>query len=488
MGTVLNESANASGPTIVTTQLLDLLAAPDIVPGQEPSYQLCKVIYLYHPLGAKMVESPIKIAMSEPREISVKAAPDEVVKAFEDERETLNVDYYIAGTAYSARTFGNGTLVCGIVGDGASNKNAEPLDLKDIAKSEIYFSYFDALNTAGSLVLNQDPNSPMFMKHGDLNVSGVVYHRSRCCVMYNELPVYLSYTSSAFGFNGRSVYQRALFPLKSFLQTMITDDMVTYKAGLIVAAIKQAGSIVSAFMQSFAGLKRAILQMAGVGNVISIGSDDRIESIDLQNIDKAMITARTNVIQNIAAADDMPAILFTQEAFANGFGEGSEDTKNIVRYVDSIRKKLKPLYKFTDRIVMHRAWNEEFYKVMKTKYPEQYSGRSYAEVFNEWVGNFSAVWPNLLREPDSELSKAQKVQVDGLCSIYTTLGADLDPANKAKVVQWVIDNVNQFDKIFPVGMDIDPEDIEAWITEQVERKKQNEDEAAKANAGGGDDE
>jgi len=33
------------------------------------------------------------------------------------------------------------------------------------------------------------------------------------------------YTQAAFGFVGRSVYQRPLYPLKSFVQTMITDDL-----------------------------------------------------------------------------------------------------------------------------------------------------------------------------------------------------------------------------------------------------------------------
>ena len=43
--------------------LQDLLVAPDIVPGDVISYQTCKEIYLYHPLGSRIVEGPVSLAM-----------------------------------------------------------------------------------------------------------------------------------------------------------------------------------------------------------------------------------------------------------------------------------------------------------------------------------------------------------------------------------------------------------------------------------------
>ncbi|KGC14621.1 hypothetical protein DM48_362 [Burkholderia gladioli] len=55
-----------SGSTL-SSSLMDLLGADDIVPGSEPSYQLCKTIYVSHPLGGKIVDQPIKLAMSQKR-------------------------------------------------------------------------------------------------------------------------------------------------------------------------------------------------------------------------------------------------------------------------------------------------------------------------------------------------------------------------------------------------------------------------------------
>ena len=62
------------------TNLQALLMADDIVPGAAPSYQICKTIYLYHPMGAKMVDTPISLAQSQPRTISVPDAPEDMVR------------------------------------------------------------------------------------------------------------------------------------------------------------------------------------------------------------------------------------------------------------------------------------------------------------------------------------------------------------------------------------------------------------------------
>jgi hypothetical protein len=61
------------------TALADFLEAPDIQPGHQPSYQLCKDLWLYHPLGNKMVDSPIAMAQSQKREISIPKGPGVMV-------------------------------------------------------------------------------------------------------------------------------------------------------------------------------------------------------------------------------------------------------------------------------------------------------------------------------------------------------------------------------------------------------------------------
>jgi hypothetical protein len=66
---------------------------PDIEPGDQPSYELCKTIWAAHPLGAKMVEAPIAMAQSQEREISVPDSPEEMVRdAFQREWKAIGAD------------------------------------------------------------------------------------------------------------------------------------------------------------------------------------------------------------------------------------------------------------------------------------------------------------------------------------------------------------------------------------------------------------
>jgi len=236
------------------SELLSLLSCDAIVPGSAPSYQLAKTIYLFHPLGAKMAETPVKMARSKPRKISVPvgAAEDRLIEAFVTERKVMRADTSIVNAIVTSRVYGISSLVIGARGVPAN----KPLDPTKLYEYDMFYNVLDPLNTAGSLVLDQDPNSPDFQKPVSVAVAGTTYHPSRAIVMMNEEPVYISFTSSAFGFVGRSVYQRALFPLRTFVQSMITDDMVTKKVGLLIWNAKAPGSIMNNRILNFFGMKR----------------------------------------------------------------------------------------------------------------------------------------------------------------------------------------------------------------------------------------
>src|SRR6201999_3463655 len=99
--------------------------------------------------------------------------------------------------------------------------------------------------------------------------------------VFHGTPVYLDYQSSSFSFSGRSIFLRALYPMKSFINTMIQADMVAAKAGLLIEKVQQNGSIVSNLMEKATGRKRNLLKEGGNGNVLSIGQNDSIESLNL---------------------------------------------------------------------------------------------------------------------------------------------------------------------------------------------------------------
>ena len=446
--------------TSLNNNLSALLTDREIQPGDQAGYELCKQIWQYHPLGGKLVEKPIKLALSKPRSLTIDAQPKEMlIEAFQKEWDKLGATNHIRDVMYLNRTYGAAAIVMG----SPNMPTTEPLDPWKLPELEIYFNQLDPLNLAGSIVTNQNPNAPDFQKPlAYTTAAGQPYHPSRSVVVFNGTPIYLSFQSSAFGFTGRSVFQRALYPLRSFIQSMVTDDLVTFKSGLIVAKMKPAGSIVNRLMQQAAGIKREYLQAGTSGNILSIDIDEMIESIDLTNTATSMTTARDNIIANIAAAADVPALLLKDEAFTQGFGEGTEDAKAIVQYVNGIRDDMESLFAFFDKIVMHRAWNKEFYAAVKKAYPDIYRKMSYEQAFYSWQNHFKAEWESLIEEPESEKVKVEEIKLKGLTEIMRTVLPIADPENRARLVQWAQDNLNEMPSMFQSSLQLDMEALSEY--------------------------
>jgi hypothetical protein len=447
-----NASLFSSSP--LGTPLMKILMADNIELGSSASYELCKLIYSYHPLGAKLVDIPVELAQSQGRTINIPGPQeDRVRKAFTDEWQKIDADRIIANVVRLARIYGIASVAVMVPNEDPK----KPVDFATLAQKAMTFNVFDPLNTAGSLVLNQNPNSPIFLKPITIQVQGTAYNITRTCIYQNEDPIYLDYTTSAWGYVGRSVYQRALYPLKSFLQSMITDDLVTKKAGVIIAKLKAPGSIINNVMQQIAGLKRGMLKDAMVGNVMNISTEEDIESLNLQNIDNSSRTARKNILENIAAAAGMPAKLVNSETLAVAFAEGEEDAKAIARYIDKLRVSMASLYEFFTRIVQYRAWNVEFYDTLKNDYPEDYKKKGFNQAFVEWRNHFIAIWPSLLTEPDSEKIKVANVKLRSVVAMIETLLPISDDDNKAKILEWAADNFNDLKVLFPSPLILDYE-------------------------------
>lgn len=439
--------------TNLPSQLMQLLSADAIEPGTPAGYELCKIIFEYHPLASKIIEKPIVLALSKPRIITVDMQPKEMlIKAFMEEWNSLDATNVIRDVTFLKRTYGVSAVVFGAEGI-PTDKPIDPWTLPDL---NIYINKLDPLNLAGSVVTNQNPNAPDFQQPKPyVTAAGQPYHPSRSCVVFNNTPIYLAYQSSGFGYTGRSVFQRALYPLKSFVQSMITDDMVTTKAGLLIIKQKSAGSIVNRAMQIASGIKRSYLQQGTTGNVLTIDVDEDIESIDLNNTDTAMTTARDNIIANIAAATDTPALLLKDEAFTNAFAEGTEDSKAIAQYVTGIRNDMRSLFEFFDKIVMHRAWNKQFFAAVQNKYPDIYANMTYEDAFYQWKDAFKPSWENLIEETPSEKVKIEKVKLEGMTEMLRTLLPVINPENRALAIQWAQDNLAEMPDMFKSTMQLD---------------------------------
>jgi hypothetical protein len=440
-----------------SSALQSLLMADDIVPGAPPSYQLCKTIYSYHTLGKKLVDTPITMAQSQDREISVKVPGLENIlsEAFMAQWEAMQCNKHIANMARLSRIYGIASLA--LLTEGKTS--SDPIDYSTLYEQEIVFNTLDPLNTAGSLVLSQDPNSFDFQKVNQIYVNNQTYHRSRTITLLNEEPLYIEYTTSAFGFVGRSIFQRSLYPLKSFIQSMITDDMVSLKAGVLIAKMKGSGSIVDRARAAIAGIKRQFLKEAVATNVLSIDVDEVIESLNFQNLEGPFTAARKNIIENIASAIDMPAKLLNSETFAEGFGEGTEDAKHVAQYIAGIREWLNPAYEWMDRIVQHRAWTPDFFKTIQKRFPDEYGKADYGESFFKWRNAFKTLWPNLLEESDSEKATVADVKLKAIIAIIEVFNPIMPQEEKAKVIQWAQDNVNAIDFLFETPLMLDIEAI-----------------------------
>ena len=443
--------------TNLPSQLMQLLQADAIEPGTPAGYELCKIIFEYHPLASKIIEKPIVLALSKPRIITVDMQPKEMlIKAFMEEWNSLDATNVIRDVTFLKRVYGVSAVVFGAEGI-PTDKPIDPWTLPDL---NIYINKLDPLNLAGSVVTNQNPNAPDFQQPKPyVTAAGQPYHPSRSCVVFNNTPIYLAYQSSGFGYTGRSVFQRALYPLKSFVQSMITDDMVTTKAGLLIIKQKAAGSIVNRAMQIASGIKRSYLQQGTTGNVLTIDVDEDIESIDLNNTDTAMTTARDNIIANIASATDTPALLLKDEAFTNAFAEGTEDSKAIAQYVTGIRNDMRTLFEFFDNIVMYRAWNRQFFAAVQNKYPDIYANMTYEEAFYQWKDAFKPSWENLIEETPSEKVKIEKVKLEGMTEMLRTLLPVINPENRALAIQWAQDNLAEMPDMFKQTMQLDIDEI-----------------------------
>ena len=120
------------------------------------------------------------------------------------------------------------------------------------------------------------------------------------------------------------------------------------------------------------------------------------------------------------------------------------------------------LYKFFDKFVQHRAWNQGFFEAVKNKYPETYSNKTYEEAFYHWQEKFDASWESLMEEPESEKVKVADIKLKGITEVLRTLMPVIDPMNRAMVIEWAKDNVNEMPDMFKTHLDLDIDAIKDY--------------------------
>ena len=208
-------TVNSTG---LPSQLQQILEAENVQPGSAISYQLCKLLWEYHPLAGKIIEKPVRLALGKSRKINIPCGiEDQLRDAFEREWDRLGATNHIRDVMHLSRVYGASAIIYGSP-DVPTDQPIDPWKLAEIP--DLYFNQLDPLNLAGSLVTNQNPNAPDFQKPWQyITAAGQPYHPSRSCVIFCGTPIYLSFQGSSYSFSGRSLFLRALYPLKSFIQT-----------------------------------------------------------------------------------------------------------------------------------------------------------------------------------------------------------------------------------------------------------------------------
>jgi hypothetical protein len=145
-----------------------------------------------------------------------------------------------------------------------------------------------------------------------------------------------------------------------------------------------------------------------------------------------------------------------------GFGEGSEDAKSEAKYVDNFRENMAPLYGFMDRIVQRKAWTPDFYRSVQNKFQDSYGSMSYQAAFTQWSNSFTALWPSLLTEPDSEKIKVDDLKLKAVIALMEVLLPLMDPENKVAVIRFACDTFNELKLLFPNPILLDFDALESY--------------------------
>ncbi|WP_321868629.1 anti-CBASS protein Acb1 family protein [Paraburkholderia tropica] len=436
----------------------------EVVPGDQPSYELCKLLYTTHPIGTKIIEAPLQLVFSQTRAIS--GIPEAVKKQFETTWRNASADAVIKNTMRLSKMTGVSTLT-----------ELEPG----------VFNVFDSLNTSGSFGSNLDPLSPQFLRTPSVRVNGRVFGPGECIVLHNGPPVYLDFVESGYGYTGRSVYHAALFDLASYIDVMHANRLIAQKSGVLVAKMKTMAAAANQMAQQIAGFKRNLLKEARTYNVIQVGIEDDVESLNLQHSVESANGSKESILDSIAAAIGMPAIILKSETLAQGLGgSGAEDSKVIANYVSEEREAIEPLYQFLIPRIQKMAWTPEFYASFQATDPE-YADIPFETAFYEWIESFLYEWPDFLREQKSEKAKAAEATMNMLEKTFNLLNGTVSPDDRRMLCQYVMDTANsdELKEFLPVPLELNldgdfsmpaPTDIKETVSEDEKDSPDSESE------------
>lgn len=384
------------------------------------TYEECRDIYRFWPLGKRIANALPGFAMSAQRRFVVKNAPQEVNNKLQEAASELGLDESVKQCAVYARVFGLSSIyVASEVGGG------EALTYKDIQEHGFALNVLDPLAMGGSIQVDNDPLSPTFNQPVALRIRGQKIHSARIKVVYNDIPLYYKFNPSSFAFSGPSIYQNMTLLIRAWNRAVVALQRIATKAASLIKTSKETANITGLALTAARKNLELIRSMENDG-IASIRSGDTIEFFQLSGVQEVDTILQQLNTALMMALSDTPSGILLDKNLSVGLNDGSEDMKAILMAVDNFRVHvLKPLYVFVDKFLCYKAWDVDFVKEMIEEFPDLYRGKSANEVLAGWMKDYSFEWGELYPQSDNEKTDTASKELDNLTKIKE-LGANLD--------------------------------------------------------------
>ena len=382
------------------------------------SYEECRDIYRFWPLGKRVASALPNFAMSAGRKFIIKNAPPEVIDKIEKTAIDMNIEAIVNNACIYARIYGIAFIYI-------ANKDTpdKPFLYKDILEPHS-FNILDPLAMGGSIRIDIDPTSPFFNKPVDYRIKGNLVHSQRIFYCTNDIPLYYKWNPSSYSWSGPSIYQNMTLLIRSWNRSIIAIQRMATKAASIIVKRKDISYDTGVSLKAIEHNLNMIRNMENDG-IASVRTGEEIEFFQLTGI--AEIDVIINKLHSalMMALNDTPSGILLDKNLAQSMSDGDNDMKAIIIAVDKFRKDtLTPIYNFLDKFLLYKAFDADFIKDIIKKYPDLYAKMGVNLIRENWISNYTFEYNNIYPLSENEMADTQSKQLDNMQKIKD-LGGDL---------------------------------------------------------------
>lgn len=474
-----------------------LLESTTILPGAQPSYEMCKAIASAHPNGRRIVTASVNLAVAKGCHFNF---PDDVENTLEkhlkDVLEEVGGFGPVKSLLEDKRIYGQAVMIIGAWHNTLDEKtgktkkeyakSTENLSLDQIENWNLFFNIVDPQILGGRQNIGQNPTKEDYQKFGNIvEVESQTYIRSRFIGVLNTVPQWIWWSNSAYSFGGLSAYASCLYQLRTLLELEITLWFITKKMGLLVYKQKQDEDVPTEMSIQAQAHKARKAKRGETGNVLGISIEEDIQSINLTTLHQALAEAKKQALQGIAVATGEPATILGSESFANGWTSGNTDAELVKNFLKNVQtNEVEPVLRFMLSFVMKRAFTPE--------YLEQYNKEFQKKIRNadDLLDSLTIEWPDPLSTEKDEINlskekdKQEIDQLNAFISAYSVIsnGVQTLPDTVASMTKVLIDNINEL-KIFRHKFTFTDKDLSLLSDELEKAQKQQQEMIAQGKEG-----